>query len=290
MSKAIQLWIVTDAKPGHINQSLGLAEALKRQVPNLNWQEIPAMSMWQAIRFALKQNKNTLKPDLIIGAGHRTHLTLLLLSKIMTVASIVLMKPSLPNSWFDLVIIPEHDSPGDHTNIIASKGALNRVQAGRKESNTGLFLIGGPSKHFGWDPQALSATVQSIVQESPLDWELTTSRRTPEGTLTKLQPIENIEINPYSKTDSNWLPTMLSKTEVCWVTEDSVSMIYEALSAGCQVGLIKIPHVKESRLTIGIEKLEQSGYLMRSTGDKTNKITLAEADRCAALVQQRFLT
>jgi len=291
VNKAIHLWIVTDAKPGHVNQSLGLVEALHRRLPELSWQEIPVMSVWQTIRFALKQKQQKiLRPNLIIGTGHRTHLTLLLLSKIMKVASLVLMKPSLPVSWFDLAIIPEHDSPSDRSNVIASKGALNRVQAGVKVENTGLFLIGGPSKHFGWDSQTLSATIKSIVQKSPLNWVLTTSRRTPEDTLKELESIENIEVVPCSKTDANWLPTMLAKTKVCWVTEDSVSMIYEALTAGCKVGLIKTPHIKESRLTAGIKALEQSGYLVTSPEEKTKKVTLAEADRCAALVQQRFLT
>lgn len=287
----MHLWIITDAKLGHINQSLGLVEALHRRLPELSWQEIPVMSVWQTIRFALKQKQQKiLCPNLIIGTGHRTHLTLLLLSKIMNVASLVLMKPSLPVRWFDLAIIPEHDSPPERSNVITSKGALNRVQAGEKVANTGLFLIGGPSNHFGWDSQTLSTEIKSIAQKKPLNWTLTTSRRTPEDTLKELEFIENVTVMPYSETDTNWLPAILAKTEICWVTEDSVSMIYEALTAGCKVGLIKTPHLKENRLTAGIKTLEQSGYLMSSPEAKIKQVPLAEADRCAALVQQRFLT
>lgn len=289
MDKATHIWIITDGKPGHFNQSLGLVEALQRRIANLTWQKVPAMSLWQSFRFALKHKRDRMPPKLVIGTGHQTHITLLLLSKLIAIPSVVLMKPSLPLKWFDLAIIPEHDSPKARDNTIVSKGALNRVNTGVKKRGTGLFLIGGASKHFGCDTQVLFETIKSISEKNPINWTLTTSRRTPSDTLETLRSITNIDVIPFTETDNNWLPEILAKTEICWVTEDSVSMIYEALTAGCQVGLIEMPHIRENRLTAGIDALKKAGYLMPFSQRGITPPILAEADRCAALVEHRFL-
>jgi len=278
-------WFVTDGKPGHINQSLGLLEALHRRLPNVTWREIPVMSIWQAIPFAWQQQKQ--RPTLIIGTGHRTHLTLLILSKIMRVPCIVLMKPSLPLYWFDLCIIPEHDSPPARQNIINSMGPLNKLQPANKEAGSGVILVGGPSKHFDWQPEPLHAQLIKLIQQDPRNWTIATSRRTPESTISLLQTLADVTLVLASDTDANWLPGLLAKTERCWVTQDSMSMIYEALTAGCNVKLLDVPTRGKNRLSRGIQKLQSSGYL---STDINPPLKLAEADRCAEIIQQRYLS
>jgi len=282
--KNTHLWFISDGKPGHINQSLGLLEALHRRLPSITWREIPVMSIWQAIRFTSQHHKQ--RPNLIISTGHRTHLTLLILSKIMRVPSIVLMKPSLPLYWFDLCIIPEHDSPPARQNIINSMGPLNKIQPANKEAGSGFILVGGPSKHFDWQPEPLHAQLIKLIQQDPRNWTIATSRRTPEGTISLLQTLANVTLVLATETDADWLPSLLAKTELCWVTQDSMSMIYEALTAGCNVKLLEVPTRSENRLTRGIQKLQLSGYL---SADKNPPVKLAEADRCAEIIQQRFL-
>ncbi len=283
MDKQLPLWIITDGKPGHINQSLGLVEALHRQIPSITWQHIPRMSVWQSIRFALEHKKQA--PQLIVSAGHRTHLTLLILSKIMRVPSILLMKASLPLSWFDLCIIPEHDSPPASPNIIKTLGPLNKIQPASKEVGSGLILIGGPSKHFDWQPENLHAQIKKVIQHDDRNWTIATSRRTPETTIQSLQTLTNVTLVLASETDANWLPKVLASTEACWVTQDSMSMIYEALTAGCHVTLLDIPSRGQNRLTRGIQQLQLSAYL---SSDISPALTLAEADRCADIVKQRY--
>lgn len=279
------LWFVTDNKPGHINQSLGLLEALHRRQPDATWREIPVMSVWQTLRFAWQHHKHV--PKLIIGTGHRTHLTLLILSNIMRVPSIVLMKPSLPLCWFDLCIIPEHDSPPARSNIINSMGPLNRIQAAIKEVGSGLILVGGPSKHFDWQPEPLHAQLKELIRQDPRNWTIATSRRTPEVTIKLLQTLADVTLVLASETDADWLPRLLAKTEVCWVTQDSMSMVYEALTAGCNVRLLDVPTRDKNRLSRGIQKLKLSGYL---STDINPNLKLAEADRCAKIIQQRYLS
>lgn len=283
MDKSLHLWIVTDGKPGHINQSIGLVEALHRQVPSLTWQELSVMSVWQAIRFAWRHHKQG--PKLIISTGHHTHLTLLILSKIMHVPSIVLMKPSLPLCWFDLCIIPEHDMPPARPNIINSMGPLNRIQSVTKEAGSGLILIGGPSKHFDWQPELLHAQLKKLIRQDSRNWTIATSRRTPEVTISLLQTLADVTLVLASETDADWLPRQLAKTEICWVSQDSMSMIYEALTAGCNVKLLDVASRGKNRLSRGIQKLQLSGYL---SSDINQPLKLAESDRCAEIIKQRY--
>jgi len=75
----LTVWIVSDGKPGHVNQSLGLAEALARATTT-ETHRLPALPAWRAwLALLLKHAPGTSlpSPDLIVGAGHATHLTLL---------------------------------------------------------------------------------------------------------------------------------------------------------------------------------------------------------------------
>ncbi|MEN8828960.1 MAG: ELM1/GtrOC1 family putative glycosyltransferase, partial [Lentimonas sp.] len=79
-SKPIIVWCVLDGKAGHEAQTKGLVNALGRRcavqvhdIPGLN--RLHALYLWMIRGFAPGQNLPS--PDLIIGAGHRTHFSLL---------------------------------------------------------------------------------------------------------------------------------------------------------------------------------------------------------------------
>lgn len=289
--------IVSDGKPGHLNQSLGLVEALQRQRPDISYslcapQSLGALS-WLVIRHLF--NKNSLLPaKLVIAAGHRTHLTVLVYGWLLGAKKVLLMKPSLPLRYFDVCLIPEHDQPAAQPNIIETWGVLNRIVPAQKKVMTGLLLIGGPSKHFNWDEQSVLNQLTSILTKYPqFDWALTTSRRTPSSFLTQLQTRKlNIKLIPHEATGLNWLPSELAVTEHCWVTEDSVSMVYEALTAGCDVGLITLASHGEGRLHHGLARLRASNRVSSLQQplllDKKIVLTpFAEAQRCAALILKK---
>ena len=101
-----------------------------------------------------KRVKKFKKPNLIIGAGHRTHFSILAAKRAYGGKSIVLMKPSLPYFIFDLCLVPEHDNPPKRANIISTIGALNPLGLDglhEKKPSSNLILIGGPSPHYKWD-------------------------------------------------------------------------------------------------------------------------------------------
>jgi mitochondrial fission protein ELM1 len=290
----LTLWLIGDGKPGHENQSLGLAEAIQRRVAC----EIHRISIvgkggfFGRIRAALAAGTKLPKPDFIIAAGHATHLPLLWLARKYSAKSIVLMRPSLPLACFDLCIAPSHDFPKkpQRKNLILTRGAINRVRSVDSEKTGRLILIGGPSKTHGWDPAVMLDMLAKLTATG--SWQLTDSRRTPEGFLEQIKKhLPNMEIFSCQETPPDWLPSKLREADEVWVSEDSVSMIYESLSSGARVGLLPVPRLNHhSRVLRGIDELVETGYLTpffawQNAGHlRTAPETLNEAARCAEIV------
>ena len=301
LTKPPTIWLLGDGKPGHENQSLGLAEALARRlrcalhrISLAGKRGLPA-----CVKAARDAGAALPAPDLIIAAGHATHIPLLWLARTYQAKSIVLMRPSLPMTWFDLCVVPAHDfkSPRRWPNLLVTQGALNRVAppAGTGRSG-GMILIGGPSDSHGWDGEILLHALAGISASG--DWHLTDSRRTPAGFMDEIKArFPRIEVFPHQQTTPEWLPARLSRAAEVWVTEDSVSMIYEALSSGAKVGLLPLPRARSnSRVLRGLERSIADGYLTPFAAWESNRqlasppSILREADRCADEVVRRFLS
>ncbi|GGB97344.1 nucleoside-diphosphate sugar epimerase [Marinobacterium zhoushanense] len=290
-----QILIISDGKAGHRNQSLGLAEALQRRRKQVEIREMAPLPGRRALKTLLTGRAAQLgaKPGLVIGAGHSTHLTLLALKRVWRVPAVLMMKPTLPIGWFDLCLIPEHDQPPTRDNVVVTRGALNRMRPGDKVAGSGMMLIGGPSKSNDWDETGLIEQLRSIIGQAPdIDWRLTTSRRTPPSTLELLKTLRGVEVVPVEETTQGWLPAQLAGTEQCWVSEDSVSMVYEALSAGCAVGTLAVPWTQRGRLYRGLMSLAEQGVIIRyQSGQPVDLVppvaVFDEASRCAELILNR---
>lgn len=299
----LEIHVLSDGKPGHENQSFGLAEAIGRVRPVRISKIVLAGSggPLTRLRRAFQESRDLPAPRLLIGAGHATHLAMLALSRKHDAPCVVMMKPTLPSALFDLCLIPEHDLGGkegpDH--VIPTLGALNRVPPpGQGARHGGLILLGGPSSSHGWDGDAIRAAIEAIViagKDRP--WRITDSRRSPAGTLAKLsEACPALAAYPHGETGRDWLPQRLAEAAEVWVTEDSVSMIYEALSSGARVGLLPVPSLKKAgRVARGIARLVEEGFVTRfadwspAAGLAPPPRVLREADRCAAIVLERLL-
>ena len=283
--------IILDGKPGHVNQSLGLAEALARATQT-DIQRLPALPAWRSwLALLLKRapGRTLPNPDLIIGAGHATHLTLLAARRARGGRTIVLMKPSLPRRWFDLCILPQHDGVAADAHTLVTEGALNRIRPSTtRDVHHGLLLIGGTSPHFEWDSDAVQIQIKSILARTPdTQWTLTTSRRTPEDFLAQLPLFPNLAVVLHTATSPDWLPAQLAQSGTVWVTPDSASMVFEALSAGADVGVFDLPVNPKSRVGWAIAHLADAQRITRFVSWcahgklHPNLHPLAEADRCA---------
>ncbi|MEI7954164.1 MAG: mitochondrial fission ELM1 family protein [Verrucomicrobiota bacterium] len=302
MTPILSIWVLGDGKPGHENQALGLAEALQRLRP-CSIERISLAGfrgLFGRFRGVLRAASALPKPDLLMAAGHATHPALLWLAHQHRVPGIVLMRPSLPLSWFDLCIAPAHDFPQSPppANVLTTSGALNRVLADSSADRSGgLILVGGPSAIHHWDADGLLDSLARICGDGSGGlWQLTDSRRTPPGFLERLrQRLPGLRVFPHGETPADWLPARLAAVADVWVTEDSVSMVYEALSSGARVGLLPLPRSKpQSRVLRGLAQLVDAGWLTPyERWCQTGKLNappapLQEASRCAAFVLTKF--
>ncbi len=299
MSETLVIWRLTDGKPGHMQQTLGLVQALSALTPC----EVVSMDLaaqpvgWRDFllgRFMPGVAKK--RPRLIVGAGHGTHFGVLAARKSAGGLAVALMKPSLPAFMFDVVIVPEHDGLPESARVINTLGVLNPMQAGEKKPDSLLFLIGGPSKHVQWNDAAILQQIDAVVAslKPGTAWRIADSRRTPASLQSVLQQKYGERFQPFSQCPPGWLADRLVSTESVWVTEDSVSMVYEALTAGCRVGLMRLPEVnRESRVMRGVETLIAEGRVTAfSDWSRTRELRVAadfnEAARVAALLLSRL--
>jgi len=294
VSRPRTLWLIGDGKPGHENQSLGLAEAMARQHPcEIHWISLAgAGGLIGRLQSAFSQASRLPKPDGILAAGHATHASLFALGWRYRAVTVVLMKPSLPMGCFDLCLAPEHDFPNgaNRKNLVLTRGAINRIRPSEQSATGRLVLLGGPSKVHSWDSEEMTRMLADICDGGV--WEVTDSRRTPDGLLQQIgKRIAGVVVYAHQQTEAGWLPEKLAAAGEVWVTEDSVSMVYEALSSGARVGLLPVPaNKKEGRVQRGITGLVQDGYLTRYDAWRENRVlanppqSLNEADRCADIV------
>ena len=209
------------------------------------------------------------------------------------------MRPTLPASLFDLCLIPKHDSKKASKKVVLTDGVLNPIKpADNPDPQRGLFLIGGPSSHYNWNTEAILKQVITLTHETPaVQWILTTSRRTPAECTQQLvnASCPNMEVVPVEQTPRGWVAARLQECKRAWVSEDSVSMVYEALTAGALTGVLEVPAKKTtSRVQNSVRLLLEQQRIVRfeqrnQLSNLENKETLAEADRCAEYIVNHLL-
>ena len=278
------IWIISDGKPGHLNQSLGLVEALTALNPHIASQVLSVSDAWRSL-FSTHS-----KPKLIISAGSGTQLINALLALRYRLPNVLLMKPNYPQSLFSLLLIPEHDQVPPSKRVVLTKGALNRMKPAVKEVSSALVLVGGPSKHVKWQDKLVLDAVDTLISGTGSNCiKVATSRRTPKTLLSELAANEKVELIQPESVAQDWLPNTLATTERVWATSDSVSMVYEALTAGCAVSLISLESNPNSRTQRGMQMLLADGIVENSL-ERSHHLTntpLAEANRCAEIILER---
>ncbi len=282
-TETLIIWRFNDGKPGHEKQTLGLVKALARdykiELIDFKYSSSIKVKIWNLIMGIFPEGLNAPKPDLLIGAGHETHLDLLTASRVHGGKTVVLMKPSLPYGLFDLCIIPRHDYPPKRSNIIETIGVLNAVElrpAEEKRKTGGIFLIGGESKHYNWSSERVIDQINEVVSNHPSDsWVLTNSRRTPADFMPMIAnaDLKQVQVFEYSKLPAGWLEKELVRAKDSWVTMDSVSMIYESLTAKCETGLIELSPKKKRKIHRNIDFLIKQNLVRISSKNACPEIT-----------------
>ena len=248
-----------DDRPGHVKQTQGVLDALASLAP-VSVTEVP-ISMpglgRQVLQWAGwllfpgakpgKCSRPDWTPDLIIGTGTHTHIPMLQYKAVCCAPVITCMTPSsLLIKSMDLCIVPAHDNPEPADNIFITLGPPNTAgKKGFHDPEKGLILIGGiDEKSHKWISRDILDKARAVIKKHPqVHWTVSSSFRTPQDMIPELEELNheaNASFYEAGKTGPGWIEDRYGESDLCWVTADSVSMIYEALSAGCRVGVIPV--------------------------------------------------
>ena len=296
MKPATVVWRFRDGKAGHERQTAGLLSALATQRPitviEINAREFPR-AWWAWLRGIWPGRPGLALPDLVVGAGSACAWPMLAAARAFGARSVYLMNPSLPRGLFDLCLVPRHDGVPASARVMLTEGVLNDlVPLPGPRSGATLVLVGGPSRHHVWDEAGLLGQIDRLhdsLGETSL--VISDSRRTPPSTTAQLvQRVgDGVHFVSHTTCGPDWLREALMRAPAAWVTADSVSMLFEALSAGCAVGVLEVPARRADRITrIASTLLAESRVLSlaqwQASGEWPPHPPLAEAARCAVRV------
>jgi len=303
-----------DGRPGHEKQTKGILNAMgrltamdvayKKVVPGNLSGSIKDWStfLWSKVNPA-KPDVQSSDIDLIMGTGAYTHIPILLLKRSCGAKAVTSMCPALPLiREFDLCFIPQHDGVKPKDNILVTLGPPNSaVSLGRHQHNRGLILVGGVDRksHY-WNPDELLDRIRLILKKEPaMEWTVSSSPRTPPETAQQLDRLVSQERNasfyPSEATPAGWIEEQYAINQRVWVSADSVSMVYEAVSAGCSVGILPVDWKRKTgKIRKGIDYLLANGWAVsfehwRSGIDmKVPDTRVDEAGRCAQEILKRW--
>ena len=200
---------------------------------------------------------------LFMATGNSASSFCLALAKALKGYSAVIMTPDVVGTRpFDFAIVPEHDRPGRSDKILTTLGAPNHIYCPDLEAEAErLFaplkpfpgkvvslLLGGSDDNYELTPAWIRTVLPSLreaaeKQEAAL--LVTTSRRTGAEADRAVESVfAGSPATRYlllaSKSPENPVPAMLGAATHVLVTEDSVSMVSEAATAGFRVGLLRV--------------------------------------------------
>ncbi|MBI9077642.1 MAG: mitochondrial fission ELM1 family protein [Desulfatibacillum sp.] len=304
-----------DTRPGHLKQTRGILEALKEltaisvtrasvAIPGLA-NQAGQWASWFLGRAAVPLECQSMasSTDLILGTGTHTHLPMLHYKRACKAPVVTCMTPSsLLVSRFDLCFVPAHDNSGPKPNLFETLGPPNTARD-LKDHNPaqGLLLIGGtdPKNHV-WDSETILETASAIIRHhKDIHWTVSSSFRTPPDMLPKLEQMQetlnNCVFFAARDTGPGWIEEQYNQADICWVTADSVSMTYEALSAGCRVGIIPVEWKNPSgKIAQGLKRLLSEKWVISFDDYFDNKQAwerrqaLDEAGRAAREILRRW--
>jgi mitochondrial fission protein ELM1 len=198
-------------------------------------------------------------PDLIISSGGRSVFAARTLAMKYGVPFIFLgeRKP-YPAEWFHTVFTPsslETAANDLRMDVIPTKitpEIVNQAAVDWANKPTGrlwAMLIGGKSRSHDFqdaDWEKLAEGMTDLAKSEGIRWLVTTSRRTGRLVEAKLRDL----LPPEIVADAVWwchqperkFPAYLGAAEVIWVTQDSVSMVTEAVATDKPVAVIQPAH------------------------------------------------
>ena len=270
--------ILSDGKPGHLNQSLAFARLLQLDYDLVDcrcrnrWAKaasylLDRLGVHTAALFHVGPHGPQYKA--VISAGSETYYANKVLAARLKAKAVAIMLPSGYRLDYDLIVAQEHDRPPQRTNLLclpvnlAAPSPQGVVDFVAGQQSVGV-IIGGPSRHFDLSLEQLREQLESIFSLFPAaDLVATTSRRTPPEVEELVAGLPFRRSVLFNREPINPIPDFLAHCKTVFVTGDSTSMVSEAVSFGQAAieVLPLVPRVADSKILRMVQRLEQLGYL-----------------------------
>ena len=242
----------------------------------------------ERVSAAAKGEKEDPSSFLCLSAGSTAGPYGLALARLLGGRAATVMSPSiLGTAPFDYAIVPAHDFPPPAENVFVTMGAPNAIDTERlaveaetlfsvyppRSSNRWGILVGGDDANYRITPEWAREAVGKLADEAGkagADLYLTTSRRTAPETEEALAGLVKSD-SPFrmlflaSRDSSNPVPGILGGCGEIFCTEDSVSMVSEAATAGFRVRILRVGRRAglKRRLQETTALLVRKGWLQR---------------------------
>lgn len=308
----LSVWVLSDGKPGHLNQSLGVAEALgtSPRIVELQKHPLGKFLAWVTPAWAVKKLPRAPWPDMVIATGNLTAQVARYIKEQSPRTFVVqMMRPTGALMFFDVLAVPAHDRKVRHHGVVKTLGAPNRISSHILAEGESQWrdtfsklpqpriavLVGGSSARYKFTPkkaEALAAELKKLQEKLKASLLVTMSRRTgaaQEKILREALAGEHTYIwngegeNPYFG--------LLAHADVVVTTVDSVSMASEACTAGKPLLVFDLSLAKKmgkfGRFFNNLQK--HCGIAELGKGVPTTPRKLDDAAQVAGFVRGRYL-
>ena len=214
------------------------------------------------------RNLNFADFDLFVGAGSTSYYALKFYARRYAKPSVALMYPKGYRKDFSVIIAGAHDRPKPRANLKISPVSLSfsRPQGLYRPQHKAVgFIIGGPNSCFEMGDEILKQVEGVRAQFADCEFALTTSPRTPWATESALEKLSWDYSVIYSREPVNPIGDFLAQCEWVFISEDSVSMISEAVSNGsASVAILSLKRKDaQNKFDDFISSLVSTGYARR---------------------------
>lgn len=307
IKKKLTVWIVLDRKAGHRSMTMGMLRSMRCEF-SLTVFELQYRAWTRPLGRLLQRcwphgisfvscgitssSDLSESPDLVIGSGGGVQWAVAALAKKHAVFSVFIGSPrAIPISEYGMVI--HYDPALESSGVVllpALPGLINRdiiMIASKKfmESRAPLnhqiacCLIGGNGAGYIWsekDGILLGDRLNEVAAQTGLRWVITTSRRTPR----KMESALRKRLSESAVYDACWagegdtrrvVAAYLGLAERVLVSEDSMSMVHEAMASGIPVSVFSSDqHRVDPKHENFLVKAEKGKWIQRNTLHKTN--------------------
>ena len=307
----MKIAILSDGKPGHFNQSIGMVNIISEDI-EVNFKIFNIEPKTKFFKFLLRPyqrflvtdfNNDSAKKliklfklidiknfDLLISAGSNTAFLSAAYSKIFKIKNIhigSIKTINLANYSAHITVEPKNDSPNNIvTNIAPTRFKPSDVSK-KDKHNRSLFLIGGNGAGYKYtleDWHILVKGIKSLCEAEKIKLVIVTSRRT--------HPVHEEflynELIEYADNLSVWtnkanskldLDRLFSSVDNIFVTEDSATMMSEAISSGLSVYSLSPKKIKPDKLFVDqLKRYDDMNLIYRMSFDSNLSITKPRDD------------